>query len=168
MRRVLVLAAALTAAVMLGGCAGYRVGTLLPERIKTIAVPLFVNETSEPNLEVKATDAVSNALARDGTLRKVPEAEADVVLTVRIVNYQRKPVRYAGATRPTEYRITVTVLATLYDTHEQKDLWTNDRLSGETDFVVGASLPESELRARPEALDDLAHDIVEHIVEGGW
>lgn len=168
MRRVLVVATMLAAAVVLGGCGGYRVGALLPEHIKTIGVPVFVNETSEPNLEVETTNAVINALATDGTLRKVPEAEADVVLTVRIINYQRKPIRYTGATRPTEYRITVTVLATLHDTHEATDLWANDRLSGNAEFLVGASLPESERRARPEAYDDLAHDIVEHIVEGGW
>jgi outer membrane lipopolysaccharide assembly protein LptE/RlpB len=169
MRRVLALTAALVMAAMaFGGCGGYQVGALLPEHIKTIAVPVFVNETSEPYLEVQATNAVSNQLATDGTLSIVPEAEADVVLHVRLINYQRKPIRYAEATRPTEYRITITVLATLHDTREGKDLWTNDRLSGNTEFVVVASLPDSERRALPAALEDLAHDIVEHIVEGGW
>jgi len=169
MRRVLLLTAVLVVAtVVAGGCGGYRVGTLLPGHIKTIAVPVFVNDTSEPNLEIQATNAVINQLATDGTLRVVPEDEADVVLTVRLVQYDRKAIRYAGVTRPTEYRITVTALATLHDRHEDVDLWTDDRLSGNAEFVVGAGLPASERRARPEALEDLAHDIVEHIVEGGW
>ncbi len=107
-----------------------------------------------------------NQLNTDGTLRVVAENEADVVLTVRIVNYQRKPIRYTGVTRPDEYRITITVRATLRDTRVAADLWKDVRLSGSTEFVVGAGLPASERRARPEALDDLAHDIVEQIVEG--
>jgi hypothetical protein len=169
MRRVLLVTVGLVVVMVVGGgCAGYRVGALLPEHIKTIAVPVFVNNTSEPNLEIQATNAVINQLATDGTLRVVPEDEADVVLTVRLIRYQRKPIRYTGVTRPTEYRITVTVLATLHDRHEGADLWADDRLSGSAEFVVGGSLPASERRARPEALEDLAHDIVEHIVEGGW
>jgi len=149
-----------------GGCGGYSVGTLLPEHIKTIAVPVFVNETDEPNLEIQATNAVINGLATDGTLRVVPDDEADVVLTVRIIKYERKAIRYTGATQPAEYRVTVTVLATLHDTREGTDLWTDNRLSGSTEFIVRAGLPASEARARPEALEDLAHDVVEHIVEG--
>ncbi len=169
MRRVLLLTAGLVVVMALaGGCGGYRVGALLPEHIKTIAVPVFVNRTSEPNLEIQATNAVINQLATDGTLRVVPEDEADVVLTVRLVRYQRKAIRYTGVTRPTEYRITVTALATLHDRHEGVDLWKDDRLSGNAEFVVGAGLPASERRALPEALEDLGHDIVEHIVEGGW
>jgi outer membrane lipopolysaccharide assembly protein LptE/RlpB len=168
MRRVWVaLAGACAVAMAVGGCGGYRAGTLLPEHIKTIAVPAFVNKTGEPNLEIGATTAVINQLSIDGTLRVVGEDEnPDVVLTAQIIGYQRRAVRFTGATRPAEYRITVTVRATLHDTGEGTDLFVNQRLSGNTDFVVGASLPDSEERARPAAFEDLAHDVVERIVEG--
>jgi hypothetical protein len=167
MRRAWLLMVGLPVLVVLaGGCAGYRVGTLLPERIKTIAVGVFVNDTDEPNLEVQATNAVINRLVADGTLRVVPEAEADVVLSVRLIKYERKAIRYAHTTQPAEYRITVTVLATLHDVHEGTDLWKDVRLSGDADFTIGGGLPAAERRARPVALGDLAHDIVEHVVEG--
>ena len=168
MRRVwVVLIGVCAMATLLGGCGGYRVGTLLPEHIKTIAVPMFVNKTSEPDLELDATSAVSNQLAIDGTLTVVGEDKGpDVLLTVQIIKYQRRAIRFTGATRPTEYRITVTALVTLHDLREDKDLFATQRLSGETDFVIEGSLPESERRAQPDALEDLAHDIVERIVEG--
>jgi len=166
MRRIGFLVVGLLVVMVVGGGCGYRVGTLLPEHIRTIAVPVFVNQTNEPQLEIQATNAVINELATDGTLRVVPENEADVVLGVRIVKYERKAIRYAGATRPTEYRLTITVLATLHDTREGTDVWKDARLSGNTEFVVGAGLPAAERRARPEALEDLAHDVVERIVEG--
>lgn len=168
MRRTWILTMGLLVVISaVGGCAGYHVGTLLPEHIKTIAVPVFVNATNEPNLEIQATTAVINQLNTDGTLTVVNEDEdPDVVVRARIIRYERKPVRYSGATRPAEYRITVTVVATLHDTREGTDLWKDTHLSGNTEFVVGGSLPASERRARPEALEDLAHDIVEQIVEG--
>jgi len=166
MRRAWFLMMGLLVLTAVGGGCGYRVGTLLPEHIKTIAVPVFVNETNEPQFEIQATNAVINQLATDGTLRVVPEGEADVVLSVRLIRYERKAIRYTGATRPAEYRLTVTVLATLHDTREGTDLWKDVRLSGNTEFVVGAGLPAAERRARPEALEDLAHDVVERIVEG--
>jgi len=166
MRRAWFLMMGLLMLTAIGSGCGYRVGTLLPEHIKTIAVPVFVNETNEPQFEIQATNAVINQLATDGTLRVVPEGEADVVLSVRLIRYERKAIRYTGATRPAEYRLTVTVLATLHDTREGTDLWEDVRLSGNTEFVVGAGLPAAERRARPEALEDLAHDVVERIVEG--
>jgi hypothetical protein len=168
MRRAWILAIGLLVVVLaVCGCAGYQVGTLLPEHIKTIAVPVFANDTDEPNIEIQATTAVINQLNTDGTLRVVDEDEdPDVVLKARIVKYERKSIRYSGATRPAEYRITVTVLATLHHTREGTDLWKDTRLSGNTEFIVGSGLPASERRARPEALEDLAHDIVEQIVEG--
>ncbi|MBN1918706.1 MAG: LptE family protein [Verrucomicrobia bacterium] len=168
MRRVwVVLAGACVIVIAVGGCGGYRVGTLLPEHIKTIAVPAFVNKTGEPNLEIGATTAVNNRLHIDGTLKIVGEDEdPDVLLTVEIVNYQRRAVRFTGATRPAEYRITVTVRATLHDMREDKDLFVNERLSGRTEFVIQGSLPDSETRAQPRAFDDLARNVVERIVEG--
>ena len=168
MRRAWILTMGLLVVISaVGGCAGYQVGTLLPEHIKTIAVPVFVNDTAEPNLEIQATTAVINQLNIDGTLSVVREDEdPDVVLKARIIKYERKPVRYIGATRPAEYRITVTVVATLHDRREGTDRWKDTRLSGNTEFAVGGSLPASERWARPEAIEDLAHDIVEQIVEG--
>ena len=168
MRRGLFLTLGLLVIVVVAcGCGGYSVGTLLPEHIKTIAVPVFVNNTGEPNLEIPATTAVINQLNTDGTLSVVGEGQnPDVVLTARIIQYQRKAIRYTGVTRPTEYRITITVVATLHDTREDTDLFKESRVSGSTEFLVGAGLPASERRARPDALEDLAHDLVERIVEG--
>ena len=54
---------------LLCGCAGYRLGTLLPPEIKTIHVPTFVNKTREPALEAETTGAAISEFQKDGTLR---------------------------------------------------------------------------------------------------
>jgi len=159
---------ALTAIIIIStaGCAGYKVGTLLPEQIKTIYVPTLKNSTMEPNLEVRATNAVINRLNRDGTLRVLSEKEgADSMLEATIVGYRRKPVRYANVSDPTEYRLTVTVRATFKDLQTGEDFWKDISISGDNEFIVRGGLPSSERGALPAVFDDLARKIVREIVE---
>ena len=149
------------------GCLGYRVGNLLPEGITSIYVPVFKNQTTEPNLEVKAANALINDLNRDGSLEVAPsEDKADSVLEATITGYTRKPVRYSDVTNPAEYRITITVRASLLNTATGEYIWKDKRISGEKDFEVQGSLPASERRAIPEALEDLAEEIRTEIVFG--
>ncbi len=161
-RRMVVLLVACTGLI---GCAGYHVGTLLPERYRTIRVPMFRNATSQPNIESLATNAVIEKLNVDGTLQVV-ERDPDLLLECTIVDYVRTAVRYSQRTRPEEYRLTITVSATLKDVREGKDTWSKRPISGETEFQVGADLHSSERAALPMAMEDLAHDIVEAVVEG--
>ena len=157
----LILIAAL---VLICGCSGYRAGTLLPEHIKTVSVPIFKNSSGEPNIETEATNAVINQINIDGTL-KVVETDADALLTCELVDYKRRPLRY-GDGRPNEYRIIISVTATLTDLRENKPMWADKRIRGRTDFLVQGNLPAAEREAIPDALTDLAHDIVEQVVEG--
>ncbi len=167
MKRFALLTCIAVIAISMTGCLGYRVGTLLPEEIKTIYVPTFKNATEEPNLEIRATNAVINKLNIDGTLRVVSKKEeADSILETTIIRYKRKPVRYTNVSNPSEYRLTITVKATFTDLKKNEPFWKDKVISGEAEFIVRGSLPSSERVALPAAFDDLAHDIVETIVEG--
>ena len=59
------IGAALT--LLLTGCTGYRLGSMLPPEIKTVYVPTFANQTTEPLLEMEATDAVIVEFQQDGS-----------------------------------------------------------------------------------------------------
>ena len=150
---------------MLAGCAGYRVGTLLPERYKTISVPMFKNATNQPNIETLATNAVIEQLNVDRTLGVVDQ-DPDLLLECSMVGYTRAAIRYAEGTRPQEYRLTITVSATLTDVRERKEIWANRPISGNYEFRAGADLYSSEGAALPMVMEDLAHDVFEAIVEG--
>ena len=62
-------AASMALAVALTGCAGYRLGTMLPPDIQSVAVPTFINRTSEPLLESETTRAAIREFQQDGSLR---------------------------------------------------------------------------------------------------
>lgn len=155
----------LIACCVLAGCAGYRVGTLLPEKYKTLSVPMFKNGTNQPNIESLATNAVIEQLNVDRTLQVV-DTDPDLLLECTIVGYTRTAIRYAEGVRPQEYRLTIGVSATLTDVREKKAVWSNRPISGNYEFQAGADLYSSEAAALPLVMEDLAHDIVEAIVEG--
>jgi hypothetical protein len=149
------------------GCFGYRVGTLLPKDLKTIYVPAFKNSTNEPNLEIRATNAVVDRLNLDGTLKTSPKKEnADTLLEATIIKYDRTPVRFSGGSTPSEYRLTITVKASFTNLHTNTPLWSNKIITGKAEFPVRGNLPSSETAALPAAFDDLAHNIVGTVVEG--
>lgn len=152
---------------VISGC-GYRVGSLLPKDIKTIAVPMFTNKTPEPELEVMVTNGVIREFISDGTLRVVEEENADTLLECEIIDYRREPLRYTQQEVTREYRLLIAVRLVFKDLRRNEVMWENPRVEGEATFFVGTSLPESERLALPAAIKDLSHDVVEKVVEGGW
>lgn len=153
--------------ISLSGC-GYRVGSLLPQNLETIAVPMFTNKTTEPELEILVTNGVIQELISDGTLQVVEEDNADTLLVGEITGYIREPLRYTQDQVTREYRLRIIVRLRFVNLVENKIMWEYPRLEGETTFFITSSLPESERIALPDAIEDLSHDVVEKVVEGGW
>lgn len=157
----------LTAMTIATGC-GYRVGSLLPADIKTIAVPMFINSTPEPELEAILTNGIIREFIADGTLRIVEEKNADTLLLGEIIDYRREPLRYSKTEVTREYRLLIAVKLTFKDLRRNEVMWEIPRVEGDATFFVGGSLPESERLALPNAIELLAHHVVEKVVEGGW
>ncbi len=148
------------------GC-GYRVGSLLPSDLKTIAVPMFKNKTPEPDLSAPITNGIIQEIIFDGTLEVVEEDDADTLLIGEIITYKLEPLRFDKEVT-SEYRLQLGVRLKFLDLRHKKILWTYPKVYGDTTFFVGLSLPESEQEALPDAIEDLAHEVVEKVVEGGW
>lgn len=148
------------------GCVGYRLGTTLPPDIRTIQVPVFVNKTQEPLIENETTKAAIKELQKDGTLKVTDLQSADVVLEVHLTGYGLEPLRYDHDTskRSTEYRVEIQAELIL------KRVGTDEvvierRVEGEATFIPGGDLSLAKREVLPEVAKDLAHDIVESIVE---
>lgn len=167
MKRISLIATSISLVLIILGC-GYRAGSLLPADIKTVAVPMFVNKTPEPELESMVTNAVIQELITDGTLQVTEYENADTLLLGEIIDYKREPLRYTDEEVTREYRLIIAVRLKFEDLRYDEVMWEDPGVEGETTFFVGASLPDSERIALPDAIEDLAHDIVEKVVEGGW
>jgi hypothetical protein len=153
-------------AAALAGCAGYRLGGSPPPGISSIHVPAFVNNTGEPAIEARASDATLQEFQRDGTVKIAEAGQADATLQVALVAYKLVPLRYlrdrAKTTR--EYRLQLTADLELKRAGTGEVLL-QKRVLGETTFLLEADITSAKRLALPEAARDLAHEIVESVVE---
>lgn len=158
---------ALFAVAISSGCAGYRLGSMLPPDIKTVYVPSFKNETSEPLIETECHRAVIEELQRDGSLKIADEETADAILRVRIRDYRLEPVVFDPQNRSNvrQYRIKLT--ASMMMTRRETDQVIVERpaVRGEGVFNVTGDLSSSKLLGLPAASADLARNIVQQMVE---
>lgn len=166
--KVLVLSWCICVICGCGSGCGYRVGSLLPKDIKTVAIPVFVNSTAEPELETIVTNGIIQETIYDGTLKIEEEEDADTLLLGEIIDYRREPLRFTEGEVTREYRLVIAVQVAFKDLKRNEIMWENPRIEGYTTFFVATSLPESERLALPDAVKDLAHHVVEKVVEGGW
>lgn len=164
-----ILAFAILAATLvhLTGCAGYRLGSMLPPDIRTVYVPTFVNKTKEPLLEVETTAATIEEIQKDGSLQIAKESDADAILEVALIGFDLSPVTYRRDedTAAKEYRMTITVAFVMRRTSDKTVVAESPRLSGDATFELIGNLSSSKLRGLPNASSDLAHKIVERLVE---
>jgi len=150
-----------------GGCVGYRLGSMLPPDIKTVYVTTFANRTSEPELESATTGAAIAEFQKDATLRVVSKlADADTRLDVTLVGFSEQPLRYQRDRPKTanEYRIVIEA-EIVFRRVSSGAVIVKKTVQGDTTFVVAGDLGSSKRGAIPEAARDLAHDIVESLVE---
>lgn len=155
------------AGCMLTGCAGYQLGTTLPQGLRTIYVPTLINETSEPGVDTETTSAVIQEFQRDGTVRVASADLADLRLEGTVVKYAIEPLRYREdrATTADEYRIRLTADIVVTHTDDGSVFMRRNGVQGEATFILTGDMRSAKQDALPDAARDLAHDIVEAIVE---
>lgn len=103
---------------MFGAGCGYTFqgsGSILPPDVKTIAIPLAENDTTEPGVAQRFTESLRSRFDRYGAVKVISEtSQADVVLLARVVDVD---THIAGTTSNTDIELsndlTITVSAEL-------------------------------------------------------
>ena len=165
--RTLGLALALGAGLLLPGCMGYRVGSMLPPDLKTVYVPTFINLTGEPQIETEVTRATVEAIQVDHSLEVAAEAGADAILYVTLLKYDLAPLVYQKErkTAATEYRLVLTASVILKRRSDGKVLVDACPVSGDWTFPVVGDFTSSKVEGLPNVARELAKYIVERITD---
>lgn len=168
MRFLLSLAAPL---LVLVSCAGYQLGGVKPaalERVKTVAVPMFGNDTLHPRAEALATSAVANAFVLDGTYRIVRVDDADAVLEGKIRKIEYAAIRGTrlDTLYPEEMANTVVLEWKLRDGRDPTKVLASGESSGTSLLFVSANLQTARNNALPEALERAAEVMVSRLANG--
>ena len=172
-----VISYCLLAVFFISGC-GYTTHSLITEKNDTIYVRQFKNSidiTSEnstarnlktyfPGLETEITKAVIDRFVLDGSLRPGDEY-ADLALKGELTEYRRDPLSYDQDNLVKEYRVTIVVNISLWDNLENKLLWSEDKMTGDSSYLTQGTLVQTEEQAVKAAVLDLARRVVERVTE---
>lgn len=166
MRGVLLLPVLCGLAMMACGVYSFSGGGL-PSRIKTVAVPLFGNQTTEYGIREKLTDEVIDRLVTDGRLKVVGKEGADSVIKGIVVDYMNLAYTYDKSENVQEYIVRIYVDVSYEDVKSRKVLWEQERMEGWGTYDIQTDPPEDEEMGRERAIAKLAEDIVNKTV-AGW
>jgi outer membrane lipopolysaccharide assembly protein LptE/RlpB len=162
------LAASLT---FVAGC-GYRLrgtGSALPPGIKTISVPMFRNQTTRFELDVKLTRAVIDEfVARGKVALSADPAAADAVLEGEITGFTVRPIGFSGRNQADSYNVTVTAKVTLKARASAEPLFANPAFTYQQEYAVpsGQSFEDVQTEAIDKIAVKFARSLVVSILEG--
>jgi hypothetical protein len=122
------------AACIATGC-GYSFHGNLPGHIKTVAVPMFKNNSAAAGLENTITAAVISAFSNGGRLRVVPVEQADSILEGEIVGYQIDGAGFDRNANVQAYHLRVILNVAFRDVRQNRMLW-QESLTQTSDFQV--------------------------------
>ena len=150
-------------------------GTFLPEYIRVIGIPLFLNTTPYATVEQIFTEKVRVEFQSRGRYTVNPtEVGADGVVRGQITGISASPVGFTDAQLATRYRFTVSVSVKFDDLTQKKTLWENPSLSFSDEYELasrtsiglqGAAFIDQERAVMDRLSTDFARSVVSAILE---
>jgi len=159
------------ATLVLGGCAGYRVGNISGrdlQGVRSVYVPTARNTSLSPDLQMTVTNCVIRRFDNDGTLEVNQSSNADSELNITITNVKQTAIASSNndINITSQYQLTITATVTYTNRRLGKKIFENAEVKGTTTFFTQSNLQEGERQALPLAADDLANNIVKMVTEG--
>lgn len=149
-------------------------GSILPPDIKTIAIPIAENNTTESNLGERFTESLRSRFERYGVVKIVEnEGEADAVLIAKIVDLDSRVSGVTSGTDiETESNLVLTVAVELRKKNGQLlykngGLSISDNVAGVKDLVVTSSSDFAQGGLGSDTLGDLGNKAGDREVQRG-
>ncbi|HXF49390.1 MAG TPA: LptE family protein [Verrucomicrobiae bacterium] len=130
---------------------------------KTVAVPLFENQTTQFGVREALTDSVSSRFLRDNILKVTPMASAELVLAGTIIRYERTAHTFDANQQVKQYVVNIWADVSVTNQKDKKIVWEEKELLGFGIYDAGL---ETEEDGKARAVSKLAEDIVNRTVRG--
>lgn len=134
----------------------------LPSDVRTIAIPVFKNNTNEVRIENIFTDAVIFQFTRSQMVRvvSVSEGSADAVLRGTVTRVEITDVALTSDQTSRQRRITIYVAAGLTRVRDGNLLWQDKNLWRNRTYNVGTTPQATDVNKRV-AINELARDLAQ-------
>ncbi len=159
-------------ALVLAGCAGYKLGptngTAAGE--KSIQIVPFENRTVEPHLTDAVTTEVRKRIQHDGTFKLDTHGNGDVILTGVITQYDRSELSVQPGDTFTvrDYRVGIAAEITARSRTTGKVILDKKVVRAYSMLRTGSDLVSDERQNLPLLAENLAKEIVSVLADGGW
>jgi hypothetical protein len=134
-------------------------GSNLPPHIRTIAVPLFQDQTPEFGIDQLITDAVIESINQDNTLRIASIRTSDSALRGTILRIIDSAGQYDQDEQASTFRVTLVVKVSFEDLKKRKILW-------EETWSHWGNYTDVREEGIEEAIDKITNDIINRTVSG--
>jgi hypothetical protein len=158
-------------ALLLTGCAGYKLGPSngMEAGSRSVQINPPVNQTFEPRVAEALNHQLRKQLQRDGTYRLNTKGEGDVVVNTTITKYNRigETFQRRDTLTARDYRIQLFAQVVAYDRITGKNV-INREFVGRTSVRLGTDQASAERQALPLVTEDLARIITSALADGEW
>lgn len=145
------------------GCGIYSFsGSSIPSHIKTLAIPLFEDQTAEFGIDQQITDALIETFTKDNTLKIGGPRDSDSQIRGTIVSVQDRAGQYDQEETASDFRITVTMQIAFEDVKKRNTIW-EETFSHYGTYDNSATSREDAIT---EAINKIAADILNRTVSG--
>jgi hypothetical protein len=140
-------------------------GSSLPSHLKTVEVPLFANQSLEPNIAEEITRQLSTDIVA-GNLLKVVETNGNAVLNGIVTSYKNEPYTYgASETRKVDvqqYVVRITADVEFLDVKNDEPIY-KGQVTGEGIYDLSTQTEENGKQA---AIKEMVQRIMANSVQG--
>lgn len=150
------------------GCGVYSFSSTGGSGIKSVAIPLFQDQTAEFGIKETLTDEVVNVFTRDNTLKVTDRRNADSLLEGKIINVDDQAGAFTRDETVQDIKITITVSVQYQDLKKRKTIW-EEAITQWGTFNPDAA--EGENATREDAIDEAVSKIAREILNksvSGW
>ena len=147
-------------------CASYRIGSAVPQELRTIAVPVFENASGFPELDATVTQYVLREFQREGTFKIASMDDASVKLLGKLIRADLQSLNYdrGYGARTSEYRYTLVAEITLVERGTGKLLIDGERIKANTTFLTHGDMLTGMQDAGPRIAKELSRSIVDAVL----
>lgn len=123
-----------------------------------MAVPVFDNYTTEPELGSILAEAMRKEILRRGLIRLESPAEAEALVRGTATEVKLEPLSFSGQGFTTAYRVRLKVSIRIE--RQGQIIWKADDVEKDEQFLVEGTPPD-DISTRRKALEKVAGDLME-------